>query len=71
MTEMAAMPIYGKKKIKKNLHLWNLKAWGKKACSNGPDWSQISCGVAMGWDNASEYKCFITHDQDGRHAHIW
>ena len=24
----------------------------------------------MGWKNESEYKWFMSHDQDGRHAHI-
>ena len=35
------------------------------------NWSQILCGAAMGWGNESEYKCFLSHDQDDRHAHIW
>ena len=23
------------------------------------------------WGNENTYKCFMSHDQDGRHAHIW
>ena len=35
------------------------------------DWSQISFGVSMGWDNESLFKWSWSHDQDGRHSHIW
>ena len=33
--------------------------------------SQISCGASLGRGNESLYKWFRSHDQDGRHAHIW
>ena len=35
------------------------------------DWSQILCGTSMGWGNESLIKWSISHDQVGRHAHIW
>ena len=35
------------------------------------DWSQISCGASMGYGNESAYKWFMSHDQGGRHYHIW
>ena len=35
------------------------------------DWSQISCGASMGWGNESLFPGSRSHDQDGRHAHIW
>ena len=34
-------------------------------------WSQISCGASMGWGNESLHMGSRSHDQDGRHAHIW
>ena len=34
------------------------------------DWSQISYEASMGWGNESEYKWFMSHDQDSRHVHI-
>ena len=38
-------------------------AWPKK--------SQILCGASLGRGNESLYKWSRSHDQDGRHAHIW
>ena len=35
------------------------------------DLSQISCGTSMGWKNESLFKWSRSHDQYGRHAHIW
>ena len=35
------------------------------------DWSQISCGASSGWRNESVCKWSKSHDQDGRHVHIW
>ena len=35
------------------------------------DWSQVLCGVSLGWGNESLFKLFRSHDQDGHHAHIW
>ena len=35
------------------------------------DWSQILCGASIGWENKSLYNWSKSHDQDGRHAHIW
>ena len=34
-------------------------------------WTQISYGDSLGWGNKSLSKWFWSHDQDGRHAHIW
>ena len=33
--------------------------------------SQILCGASLGRGNKSLYKWSRSHDQDGRHAHIW
>ena len=33
--------------------------------------SQILCGASLGRGNESLYKWTRSHDQDGRHAHIW
>ena len=33
--------------------------------------SQILCGAPLGRGNESLYKWSRSHDQDGRHAHIW
>ena len=33
--------------------------------------SQILCGASFGRGNESVYKWIRSHDQDGRHAHIW
>ena len=33
--------------------------------------SQILCGASLGRGNESLYKWSRSHDQDGRHAHIW
>ena len=33
--------------------------------------SQILCGASLGRGNESVYKWSRSHDQDGRHAHIW
>ena len=33
--------------------------------------SQILCGASLGRGNESLYKRSRSHDQDGRHAHIW
>ena len=33
--------------------------------------NQISYGAYMGWGNKSLFKWSRSHDQDGRHAHIW
>ena len=35
------------------------------------DWSHIPCGSSMGWGNERLRKWTRSHDQDGRHAHIW
>ena len=35
------------------------------------NWSQISYGAFTGWGNESLYIWSRSHDQDGRHAHIW
>ena len=35
------------------------------------DQSQILCGASLGRGNESLYKWSGSHDQDGRHAHIW
>ena len=35
------------------------------------DQSQILCGASLGRGNESLYKWSRSHDQDGRHAHIW
>ena len=47
--------------IFKHLLLWN--HWA--------NWTQISYGDSLGWGNESLFKWFQSHDQDGRHAHIW
>ena len=33
--------------------------------------SRILCGASLGSGNESLYKWSRSHDQDGRHAHIW
>ena len=33
--------------------------------------SQILCGASLGRGNESLYKWSRSHDQDGRHAHVW
>ena len=35
------------------------------------NWSQILFEASIGWRNESEYKWFMSHDQDDCHAHIW
>ena len=35
------------------------------------DWSQISCEASLWWTNETLFKWSRSHDQDGRHAHIW
>ena len=45
----------------KHLLLWNRLA----------NQSQILCGASLGRGNESLYKWSRSHDQDGRHAHIW
>ena len=35
------------------------------------DQSQILCGASLGRGNQSLYKWSRSHDQDGRHGHIW
>ena len=47
--------------IFKHLLLWN--HWA--------NWTQISYGDSLGWGNESLFKWLWSHDQDGRHAHIW
>ena len=47
--------------IFKHLLLWN--HWA--------NWTQISYGDSLGWGNEKLFKCSWSHDQDGRHAHIW
>ena len=37
----------------------------------GANWTQISYGDSLGWGNKSLFKWSWSHDQDGRHAHIW
>ena len=36
-----------------------------------PDQSQILCGASLGRGNESLFAAPGSHDQDGRHAHIW
>ena len=36
-----------------------------------PDQSQILCGASLGRGNESLFAASGSHDQDGRHAHIW
>ena len=47
--------------IFKHLLLWN--HWA--------NWTQISYGDSLGYGNESLFNWFWSHDQDGRHAHIW
>ena len=47
--------------IFKHLLLWNYWA----------NWTHISYGGSLGWGNESLFKWSWSHDQDGRHAHIW
>ena len=47
--------------IFKHLLLWN--HWA--------NWTQISYGDSLGWGKESLFKWSWSHDQDGRHAHIW
>ena len=47
--------------IFKHLLLWNYWA----------NWTHISHGDSLGWGNESLFKWSWSHDQDGRHAHIW
>ena len=35
------------------------------------DQSQILCGASLGRGNEILFAASGTHDQDGRHAHIW
>ena len=35
------------------------------------DQSQILCGASLGWGNEILFAASGSHDQDGRHAHIW
>ena len=35
------------------------------------DQSQILCGASLGKGNEILFAAFGSHDQDGRHAHIW
>ena len=39
--------------------------------NRSPDQSQILCGAFLGRANESLYAASGSHDQDGRHAHIW
>ena len=39
--------------------------------SHWANWSQILCGGSMSRGNKSSFKRSWSHDQDGRHAHIW
>ena len=36
-----------------------------------PDKSQILCGASLDRENESLFAASGSHDQDGRHAHIW
>ena len=36
-----------------------------------PDQNQILCGASLGRGNKSLFAESGSHDQDGRHAHIW
>ena len=36
-----------------------------------PDQSQILCGTSLGREKESLFAASGSHDQDGRHAHIW
>ena len=36
-----------------------------------PDQSQILCGASLGRGNESLFAASGSHDQDGRHTHIW
>ena len=45
----------------KDLLLWN--RWANQ--------NQTSCGASLGRGDESLYKWSRSHDQDGRHAHIW
>ena len=36
-----------------------------------PDQCQILCGASLGRGNESLFAASGSHDQDGRHAHIW
>ena len=47
--------------IFKHLLLWNYWA----------NWTHISYGDSLGWGYESLFKWSWSHDQDGRHAHIW
>ena len=47
--------------IFKHLLLWN--HWANL--------TQISYGDSLGWGNQSLFKWSWSHDQNGRHAHIW
>ena len=38
---------------------------------NLADQSQILCGASLGRGNESLFGASGSHDQDGRHAHIW
>ena len=55
MTKMAATPIYGKNT--------------SKICLANQ--SEILCGASMGRGDESLITKSRSHDQDGRHAHIW
>ena len=35
------------------------------------NWTHISYVDSLGWGNESLFEWFWSHDQDGRHAHIW
>ena len=35
------------------------------------DQSQIECGASLGKGNEKKFAASGSHDQDGRHAHIW
>ena len=45
--------------------IWSLT----KDCRNGQ--SQIACGASLGRRNESMYNLSGSHDQDGRHVHLW
>ena len=54
-------PLSSSSTMFKHLLLWNRFA----------NQSQILCGASLGRGNESLYKWSRSHDQDGRHAHIW
>ena len=43
----------------------------KHLISRSADQSQILCGASLGRGDESLFAACGSHDQDGRHAHIW